>query len=360
MEETAGIGIDELDLAARNHAMPHEALRYDVTPVGLHYLLTHYDIPDVDPSSYRLTIGGHVTRPRSLTLAELRDRPSVTAQVTLECAGNGRALLEPRAISQPWLRGAVGTAAWTGTPLAPLLAEAEPGAGAIDVAFAGLDHGIESDVEQDYERGLSLAEASRPDLLLAYEMNGQPLPPQHGFPLRLIVPGWYGMAHVKWLTRIRVLDTAFDGYQNVTGYRLRAHEEETGTPIERIAVRSMMVPPGFSTFLPRTRVLDAGPVLLSGRAWSGAAPIALVEVSTDGGATWAEATLGPEPPPHAWRSWSFDWDALPGRHTVCSRATDAGDATQPDAPVWNVGGYLNNAVERIDIEVRAGRGIARV
>ena len=358
MDETAGrspgIGIDELDLAARNHAMPHEALRSDITPIGLHYLLTHYDIPDVDPSSFRLTIDGHVARPRALTLEELRDRPSVTAVVTLECAGNGRALLEPRAISQPWLRGAVGTAAWTGTPLAPLLAEAEPLAGAVDVAFSGLDHGIEGDVEQDYERGLSLTEASRPDLLLAYEMNGQPVPPQHGFPLRLIVPGWYGMAHVKWLTRIRVLETAFIGYQNVTGYRIRDTEEDPGTPIERIRVRSLMVPPGFSTFLPRTRVLDAGPVVLSGRAWSGTAPIARVEVSTDGGAVWAEATLGPEPPPYAWRSWSFPWDARPGHRTVCSRATDAEGATQPDAPAWNVGGYLNNAVERIDVEVRPG------
>jgi DMSO/TMAO reductase YedYZ molybdopterin-dependent catalytic subunit len=357
MERTAGhdagIGIDELDLAARNHAMPHEALRSDITPIGLHYLLTHYDIPDVDPGSFRLTIDGHVARPRTLTLEELRDRPSVTAVVTLECAGNGRALLEPRAISQPWLRGAVGTAAWTGTPLAPLLAESEPLAGAVDIAFAGLDHGIEGDVEQDYERGLSLAEASRPDLFLAYEMNGQPLPPQHGSPLRLIVPGWYGMAHVKWLTRIRVLETAFVGYQNVTSYRLRDTEADPGTPIERIRVRSLMVPPGFSTFLPRTRVLDAGSVQLSGRAWSGTAAIARVEVSTDGGATWADATLGPEPAPHAWRSWSFPWDASPGRHTVCSRATDADGATQPDSPTPNLGGYLNNAVERIEVKVRS-------
>jgi sulfane dehydrogenase subunit SoxC len=352
--DDAGIGIDELDLAARNHAMPHGALRYDVTPIGMHYLLTHYDIPDVDPGTFRLTIDGHVSTPLTLRLDDLRDRPSVTAEVTLECAGNGRVLLEPRAISQPWLRGAVGTGAWTGTPLAPLLAEAGPRTGAVDVAFAGSDHGLEGDVEQDYERGLSLAEATRPDLLLAYEMNGQPLPPQHGFPLRLIVPGWYGMTHVKWLTRIRVLDTPFTGYQNVTGYRLRADENDPGTPIERIRVRSLMVPPGFPTFQPRTRVVDAGPVHLSGRAWSGTAPIVRVEVSLDDGATWADADLGPEPQPQAWRSWSFAWDAQPGQHTVCSRATDADGQAQPEAPAWNVGGYLNNAVERVEVEVRPG------
>ena len=242
--------------------MPHEALRYDVTPIGLHYLLTHYDIPDVDPEAFRLTIDGHVERPRILTLEDLRARPSVTAQVTLECAGNGRVLLEPRAISQPWLRGAVGNAEWTGTPLAPLLAEAGPRAGAVDVAFAGLDHGLEGDVEQDYERGLSLREATRPDLILAYAMNGQPLPPQHGFPLRLIVPGWYGMAHVKWLGRIRVLDGPFTGYQNMTSYRLRESEEDPGTPIETMRVRSLMVLPGFSSFLPRRRILEAGSVPL--------------------------------------------------------------------------------------------------
>ena len=351
VDETT-IGVDELDLAARNHAMPHEALRYDVTPIGLHYLLTHYDIPDVDPEAFRLTIDGHVERPRTLTLEDLRARPSVTAQVTLECAGNGRVLLEPRAISQPWLRGAVGNAEWTGTPLAPLLAEAGPRAGAVDVAFAGLDHGLEGDVEQDYERGLSLREATRPDLILAYAMNGLPLPPQHGFPLRLIVPGWYGMAHVKWLGRIQVLDAPFTGYQNVTSYRVRESDDDPGTPIETMRVRSLMVLPGFSSFLPRRRILDAGSVPLAGRAWSGAAPIARVEVSTDGGATWTDAHLGPVSQPHAWRSWSFTWDAPPGRHAVCSRATDADGAVQPDDPVWNTGGYLNNAIERIEVEVR--------
>ncbi len=350
--EPSGIGLDELELAARNHAMPHEALRYDLTPVGLHYLLIHYDIPEVDPSAFTLTIEGNVERPLTFTLDELRARPAVTSEVTLECAGNGRALLDPRAISQPWLRGAVGNAAWTGTSLAPLLAESGPKRSSVDVAFAGLDHGLEGGVEQDFERGLPFAEATRPDLLLAYEMNGQPLVPQHGYPLRLIVPGWYGMTHVKWLTRIRVLDAPFTGYQNVTGYRYKRSEEDPGVPIERIRVRSLMVPPGFPSFQPRTRNVDAGLVHLRGRAWSGTAPIVRVEVSADGGQRWTDADLGPEPMPHAWRSWSFTWEALPGRRVVCSRATDADGAIQPDEPEWNVGGYTNNAVERIEVDVR--------
>lgn len=346
-----GFGIDELDLAARNHAMPLEALRDDLTPAGLHYLLIHYDIPAVDAAAWRLRIEGHVERPLSLTLDDLRSRAPVTSTVTLECAGNGRALLSPRPVSQPWLLGAVGTAAWTGTPLAPLLAEAGVREGAVDVAFAGLDHGLEGGIEQDYERGLPLTEATRDDLLLAYEMNGQPLPPQHGFPVRLVVPGWYGMAHVKWLGRIRVLDTAFGGYQNTHGYRWRRTQDDPGDPVERIQVRSLMVPPGYPAFQPRVRHVQAGDVTLTGRAWSGSGAVVRVEVSDDGGRSWAVVELGPAPEPHSWRAWSFRWQASPGEHQLCCRATDDTGATQPLEPGWNVGGYANNAVQRVAVVV---------
>jgi DMSO/TMAO reductase YedYZ molybdopterin-dependent catalytic subunit len=355
MDETAGITHDELELASRNHAMPLEALRYDVTPPGLHYVLVHYDIPDVDPSAWRLEIGGHVERPATFTLDDLRARPRVTVPVTLECAGNGRALYEPRPISQPWLLGAIGNAEWTGTPLAPLLREAGIRDGAVDVAFAGSDHGREGDLDQDYERGLPLDEALRDDVLLADEMNGMPLPPQHGFPLRVVVPDWYGMASVKWLRGIRVLDVPFDGYQNVRGYRWRAEEnEDPGTPVGRIRVRSLMVPPGHPEFLPRHRRAAPGPATIVGRAWSGVAPIVRVEFSADAGATWDDAELGPEPPAHAWRAWSYGWTAEPGEHVLCCRGTDASGEIQPSDPVWNVGGYTNNAVQRVPVFVEAG------
>jgi sulfane dehydrogenase subunit SoxC len=346
-----GIGPDELSLAARNHGMPLEALRYDRTPAGLHYLLVHYDIPDVDAATFRLSVQGLVERPLSLSLEDLRSRPVLSTPVTLECAGNGRALYEPRPVSQPWLLEAVGTAEWTGISLGGLLAEAGIQEGAVDVAFAGLDHGLEGGVEQDYERGLPVSEATRPDLILAYEMNGQPLPPQHGYPLRLVVPGWYGMASVKWLSRIEVLDHAFDGYQNTRAYRWKATEDEAGTPLERILVRSIMVPPGFPTFLPRSRNLPAGLVTLQGRAWSGMAPIERVEVSVDGGDSWEDAALEPAPGPHAWHRWTFLWDATPGEHVLASRATDATGATQPPRSEWNVGGYTNNAVQLIPVTV---------
>jgi len=225
--------------------------------------------------------------------------------------------------------------------------------GMVNVVFTGHDRGIQGGIDQWYERGLSLVDASRPEVLLAYAINGAPLPPQHGYPLRLIVPGWYGMTHVKWLRRISVLAEPFQGYQNVRGYRYRATEEEPGEPITRIHVRSLMLPPGIPDFMTRKRFVEAGRSTLEGRAWSGSAPIEQVEVSDDGGTTWAEARLGALPiSPYAWRSWSFEWDARAGDHELCSRATDGTGETQPLEPEWNVGGYRNNSVHRVPVLVR--------
>ena len=347
-----GITLEELQLAARNHGLPLEALRWDLTPIGLHYLLVHYDIPRVDPEAWRLEVGGLVERPLSLTLDELRERPSVEVAVTMECAGNGRAWLEPRPISQPWLMEAVGTASWRGTPVSSLLEEARPLDGALDVLFTGLDRGVEGGEEQDYERSLPHAELMGSDALLAYEMNGVPLPPQHGAPLRLVVPGWYGMTSVKWLSRIAVLDAGFDGYQMRQSYRLRQEEDEPGEPVSRIQPRSLVIPPGIPDFLTRTRVVRPGTRVLEGRAWSGEAEIARVEVSTDGGATWSAAELGPTTLGRwAWRSWTYPWDAEPGDFELCSRASDAAGNVQPLDPPWNLGGYANNAVQRVPVTV---------
>jgi DMSO/TMAO reductase YedYZ molybdopterin-dependent catalytic subunit len=349
-----GISAEELRLAARNHAMPLEALRWPITPVGLHYLLIHYDVPLVDPASWRLELGGAVAKPLSFTLDELRGRPAVELAATMECAGNGRALLEPRPISQPWLTEAVGTGLWRGVELAPLLAEAAPAGSAVEVVFTGLDRGVEGEIEQRYERSLSLAEATGARCVLAYELNGAPLPPQHGFPLRLVVPGWYGMTNVKWLSRITVVEEPFAGYQVVNGYRVRQSEDEEGRPVTRMRPRSLMVPPGIPEFMTRERIVDRGRVLLEGRAWSGRAPIARVEVSADGGGTWADAVLEANPDhPWAWTGWSFAWDAVTaGPATLCCRATDETGETQPLEPSWNLGGYENNAVQRVPVVVR--------
>jgi DMSO/TMAO reductase YedYZ molybdopterin-dependent catalytic subunit len=335
------ISVEELRLAARNHGMPLEALRYDVTPAGLHYLLIHYDIPDT--ADWSLDVLG-----RKWTLDELRALPAVTEQVTLECAGNGRAKLHPRPVSQPWLDEAVGCATWTGTPLAPLLADLP--SDAVDVVFTGLDHGLDRGVEQDYQRALPVAEALRPDVLLAYEMNGQPLLPQHGAPLRLVVPGWYGMTHVKWLGSITALDRPFDGFQQAVAYRITHEPDDEGTPVTRMLPKALMAPPGFPDFMTRQRFVDAGRVVLTGRAWSGHAPVAKVEVELDG--TWVEAELGPAGDRYAWRRWECAWDATPGEHVLRVRATDTDGLTQPLDQPWNRQGMANNTAQRVPVTVR--------
>jgi sulfane dehydrogenase subunit SoxC len=345
------ISPEELQLAARNHGLPLEALRHEITPAGLHYLLIHYDIPVVEPRTYRLEVGGHVDRPLSLSLDDLTSREPASLAATFECAGNGRARLSPRPVSQPWLSEAVGTAKWAGAPLAPLLRDAAVREGAVEVLFTGLDRGVEGGIEQAYERSLPLGEALSAGALLAYKMNDAPVPPQHGFPVRLLVPGWYGMTNVKWLTRIQVLAEPYDGYQNAVAYRLYDADGTPGEPVTRMMPRSLTVPPGVPDFMSRLRHLAPGPCSLRGRAWSGWGPIERVEVTTDGGASWADAALDPPLSPAAWRGWSHQWLADDGRHELSSRATDAAGNTQPLEPEWNLKGYANNAVERIPVLV---------
>jgi sulfane dehydrogenase subunit SoxC len=350
--EFQGVTEAELGQAARNHAMHLEGLRYDVTPPGMHYLVIHFDIPDADAATWTVDVDGLVDRPLTLSMDDLRSRPAVTRPVTMECAGNGRALMPPRAESQPWLDGGVGNAEWTGTPLPPILEEAGVRSEAVELVFTGADHGIQGDVEQDYQWGFSIEDVVRDDVLLAYEMNGQPLPPQHGYPVRLLVPDWYGMCSVKWLTRITAVAEPFDGFQ-LSSYQLRQEPDGPGTRVTRKTVRALMVPPGFSDFPARHRFADAGSHRLIGRAWSGHGHVTRVEVSGDGGDTWADAQLGSEPlTPNAWRGWSFDWDATPGEHELVVRATDEAGNVQPlDAP-WNYGGFMNNTAQRVRVVVR--------
>ena len=234
---------EELQLASRNRGMPLEGLRYPLTPTGMHYLLIHFDIPEVNAEGWRLQIGGLVSKPASLTLTDIMDRPATTQAVTMECAGNGRALLSPRPISQPWGLEAIGTAEWTGTPLKSLLEEAGVGERGVEVLFTGLDRGVQGDEVQYYQRSLTIEDATRDEVLLAYAMNGEPLQPQHGYPLRLIVPGWYGMTSVKWLDSIEVIEEPFRGYQ-MTSYRYAQDADDPGVRVDLIRVRALMAPPG--------------------------------------------------------------------------------------------------------------------
>jgi sulfane dehydrogenase subunit SoxC len=345
---------EEVWLALRNHGMHLEGLRYPITPIGMHYLLIHFDIPLIDPATFTLEVGGLVRKPSRLTLDEIRARPAITVPVAMECGGNGRAHLSLRPLSAPWHEEAIGCAEWTGTPLRPILEEAGVLDDAVEVVFSGHDRGIDGGVEHDYERSLPVEEALRDEVLLAYAMNDRPLPPQHGFPLRLIVPDWYGMASVKWLRSITLADEPFSGVQQAIKYRYKRSEEDPGTPVTRKHPRALMVPPGIPDFLSRVRHVRDGKTLVEGRAWSGFGPVERVEFSSDGGHTWEDAELGEPLGPYAWRPWSYEWDARePGEYELCARATDASGRTQPadGDELWNHGGYGVNAIQRVPVVV---------
>lgn len=337
----------ELALAARNRGMPLEALRYDVTPAGLHYLLIHFDIPDADESRWRLEITG-LARARGLSVDELMALPAKTLRVTMECAGNGRAQITPRYPSVPWIEEGVSTAEWTGVPLNKVL---ELEARATEVVFHGADRGIDAGVEHHFARSLSRAQALDDDVLLAYAMNGAPLPPQHGAPLRLVVPRWYGMASVKWLRAIEALDQPFDGLQQARSYHFRREPGERGEPCTLMRVNSLMAPPGIPDFYTRRRIVEAGRVEIIGRAWSGAAAVQKVEFAVDG--HWQMTHVAAQRHAHGWQEWKITWDAAPGEHELACRATDAADNTQPLEAPWDVSGFGNNGVQRIPVTVRA-------
>jgi DMSO/TMAO reductase YedYZ molybdopterin-dependent catalytic subunit len=326
-------------------------LRHDVTPVGLHYTLSHFDLPAVDEAAFRLAVTGQVSSPLSLAAEEVRRLPSTTVRVTLECAGNGRAGMSPRYPSMPWMHGGVGTAEWTGVPLCRVLERAGLAPSVREIAFLGADRGFDSGVEHHFGRSLALQEAMRDDVLVAWAMNGQPLAPQHGAPLRLIVPGWFGMASVKWLAEIQARKQPYDGYQQVVGYHYRKDSGEPGVPITHAKVKSLMEPPGIPDWYTRRRLVERGPVTISGRAWSGGGTaITRMEFALDG--EWRDAELEAPSHPYAWQRWRCAWQAAPGEHELACRATDASGVTQPAQPEWNRAGMGNNAIHTVQVTVR--------
>jgi DMSO/TMAO reductase YedYZ molybdopterin-dependent catalytic subunit len=341
---------EEVALAARNRGMPLEALRHELTPPGLHYLLIHFDIPQAEEGRWKLEIHGLVGRPCSLSLPELKALPATTLRVTMECAGNGRGQMSPRYPSVPWLEEGVSTADWTGVPLATLLEKVSVSPDTREIVFHGADRGIDGGVEHHFARSLSRAQALGGEALVAYAMNGAPLPPQHGAPLRLVVPRWYGMASVKWLRSIEAIDRPFDGLQQARSYHFRRVPGEQGEPCTLMRVNSLMSPPGMPDFYTRRRIVEAGPVEIVGRAWSGAAPVERVEFGVDG--AWSAAEVAPGRRAHCWQLWKFLWQAAPGEHELSCRATDAAGNTQPLEPPWDLAGFGNNGVQRVPVTVR--------
>lgn len=315
-----------------------------ITPTSLFFCRNRFERPVVELGQWRLQVDGAMDEPFALRYEELIAMPSRTVVVTLECAGNGRSAFSPAAEGEPWGYGAVSTAEWTGIPLVSLLERAELGSDVCEILAVGADAGtIEGRGPTGFERSLPLEKALDPDTLVAYVMNGEPLTPGHGFPARLLVPGWYGIASVKWLSRISALTEPFAGYFQRERYVLLDEDGSESLPVTAVAPRSLIVSPQSGEEVP------AGHVPVAGVAWSGLAPVDLVEVSADDGETWRPAQWTSEPEPHAWRTWELWWEATPGDHELQSRVTDAASNTQAAVAAWNRLGYMNNAIQRVSV-----------
>ncbi len=301
----------EVALAFRNHGFLYELADMDVTPLGAHYLLVHFDVQELSPFNYSIALGGRVQHPRLIPLSELLTREIVNQAVVLECAGTGRSELTPRPVYVPWFKNPIGNYVWTGTPLAPLLEQAGILPDAVEVLFTGWDIGVDLGIEHAFERSLPLADALRPEVMLAWLHNGQPLLPQHGFPVRLIVPSWYGMASVKWLRAITVIDEPFQGMEQFYEYRYKATPADPGLPVREKHVNSVMKPPGIPDLISRWRFIAPGTYTVTGKAWTGTGHITEVDFSFDDGVTWQPTQLHyPFPDsPYAWVTWSTQWTA---------------------------------------------------
>jgi DMSO/TMAO reductase YedYZ molybdopterin-dependent catalytic subunit len=321
-----------------------------ITPNARFYVRNHFPIPQLDPSSWQLKVAGSVERPLALTLQDLHTMRSESLVVTLECAGNGRSMLRPTVAGEQWGLGAVSTAEWTGVPLLEVLERAGIGADAREVLFRGADTGpVEGHTENaHFERSLKLDEIRNSSALLAYGMNGAPLPFQHGYPLRLIVPGWYGVASVKWLTAVEVLDVAFSGHFQSERYvyEWQRNGQVVREPVRLQRVRALITEPG------RDQHVEPGDVAVRGLAWSGMAPISRVDVSIGGG-TWREAQLLGERSRDRWQKWELIVRLdRPCKTTLRARATDLTGSTQPRQPEWNRLGYGSNAIQDVPLRIR--------
>jgi DMSO/TMAO reductase YedYZ molybdopterin-dependent catalytic subunit len=309
-----------------NLEFPFETLDRFLTPNHQFFIRCHFAQPELDLDTWRLRVEGEVERSLELDFHQLRRMPSRRTTALLECSGNGRVFLVPKAVGVPWELGAVGNAEWSGVPLREVLQSAGVRAGAIEVILEGADSGEPADEPKNpgkisFARSLPLSRALEDDVLLAYEMNGEPLPRAHGFPVRLIVPGWYAMASVKWVTRIRVTNRPFHGYYQTFEYA--RFQEKEGLPtleaLTEIDPKAQIARPAIREVVPAGKEYR-----VFGAAWGGSDAIEKVELSTDGGSLWKEATLLDDPVRYAWRFWECRWTppAGPTRCTLLARATD--------------------------------------
>jgi DMSO/TMAO reductase YedYZ molybdopterin-dependent catalytic subunit len=353
--ETSSAGMIVRQRSPENLEFPFHTLERWITPNDRFYVRNHFAVPNLDPRAWRLRVEGAVRQALQISAEDLRRLPSRTVTVTLECAGNGRCLLNPAVRGVQWGLGAVSNAEWTGVPLAAVLERAGLRDGAVDVVLEGADTGPAPNEPTlgtiPFARSLPLAKARSPEVLLACRMNGADLPLAHGFPLRAVVPGWYGVASVKWLTRVVVTDRPFAGFWQTLDYTVV--ERNRGLPV-LAPITEMQV----KAEIARPRAGEAVPPNASfrvfGAAWTGESEIARVEVSTDGARTWTAARLLGEPVRFAWRLWEYPWQtpAGPGRVRLAVRATDARGRTQPLERDGGRRNYMINHVAPVEVEVR--------
>ncbi len=337
---------------------PVEAFASWITPNDRFFVRSHFGPPpeeQINPATWRLQVHGLIERPLTLSLDELKQLPEVTITAVLQCSGNGRAFYRPRVPGVQWERGAVGNARWTGVRLADVLKRAGVQPSARHFQMQGADRPISTKVPL-FVRSMPLEKALHPDTLLAYRMNGEPLPLLHGAPLRVIAPGWMADACLKWLTTLTVSAEEAKGFYMEKAYRYPDRPVQPGTavsrhemkPVEAMVVKSLIVAPAQGS------IVGPGPVTIRGVAWTGEdSRIARVEVSTDDGRTWTPAHLLGDDLPYAWRQWQIVWQPkVTGRAVILCRATDDRGQTQPPASPWNPGGFLWNGTDLVQVDVR--------
>jgi DMSO/TMAO reductase YedYZ molybdopterin-dependent catalytic subunit len=347
-------GMNVLSKRPEDLEMPLSGFGDYLTPIEHFFVRTHVYVPTVNLNDWRLSVDGEVGAPLTLTMDELKKLPSVDMVSVVECAGNGRGFADPPVPGLQWTNGSVGNARWRGVRLADVLKRAGIKDSGTEVLFNGADVPIGK--MQDFRRTITVAKALDPNTLLAYEMNGVTLPVKHGFPLRLVAPGWASDSWVKWVTNITVLDKEFDGFWMKNAYRKPDHPVAPGSavpPEKMIPVTSLRVKSVIGTPVDGASVRLGDPVNLRGVAWSGdKGPVTKVDISTDGGRSWKPADLGFEKSQFGWRQWSFSFrPARESYYNVMARASDASGATQPFAQEWNPSGYGWNVVQRIGVNV---------
>jgi DMSO/TMAO reductase YedYZ molybdopterin-dependent catalytic subunit len=354
-DEKSALGLIPREKDPDNLEYPFASLDSFLTPNKLFYVRNHFAMPKLDEKSWKLRVTGAVEKPLELTYADVLKMAARTLPATLECVGNGRSFLEPKAKGVQWELGAVSTAEWTGVTLASILEKAVLKKEAVDVVLEGADSGmVKNDPKPEgklhFARGLPLAKALKPEVLLAYRMNGEPLLATHGFPVRAVVGGWYGMASVKWLTRIVVTDKPFHGYDQTTDYAIweRLDGLPTLTPTAGIRVKASIAQPVAGATIP-----PGVPYRIHGAAWAGESDVSKVEVSTDGGKSWTTAKLIDEAKPFCWRRWEYTWEKpAAGTYRLVVRAVDKQGKTQPTERDADRRNYMINHL--MPIEVRVG------